>query len=88
MKHQNEVFGKSYVNTNAEGRQLEPKDEDRFECKVPWNIIQNDSECKAFEEIEEAEHDPIRKPLDVILRHGRLESLEREIRGKCPTHEV
>jgi len=60
----------------AEDRKLEPKNEEGLEGEVPGEVVKDDTECKAFKEIEEAEDDPIGEPLYVVLRASRLECLE------------
>lgn len=56
--------------TYAESRELEPDDEETLEGKVPREIVQHNAERKALREREEAEHNPVREPLDVITMTG------------------
>lgn len=67
---------------------MEPNNEDGLEHEIPGEVVENDAKSKALEEVEETEHDPIRKPLDVILGSRRLDSLERQVGRESPTHEV
>lgn len=62
--------------THSESGELEPKDEDGLEGKVPWDVVQDNSESHAFEEVEEAENDPVGEPLDIVLDARRFKSLE------------
>lgn len=74
--------------THAERRQLQPEDEERLESEIPREVIQNNTECESFGEVEEAEHDPVCQPLNVILVARSLNSLEGQVSGECPTDEV
>lgn len=74
--------------TYTEGGELEPEDEETLEGKVPGEIVENDAEGEAFQEVEETKDDPISKPLDVILVAGRLYCFNGKESGKDPTDEV
>lgn len=63
----------------TEGWELEPDNEGGLECEIPWNIVENWAERDTFKEIEETEYNPVSEPLDVVLRCGRFDSLEREV---------
>jgi hypothetical protein len=67
---------------------LEPEDKEGLEGIVEGEIVKNHSQGEGFEEIEEAEDNPVREPLDIIIMTGRLESLEREISWEEPSNEV
>lgn len=54
----------------ASERQLEPHDKQGLEGEIPWNIVENDAQSKAFEEVEETKHDPVCQPLNIILGCG------------------
>jgi len=71
-----------------EERKLEPKDEKRLESVIPWNVVQYNTARKTFQKVEEAEHNPVCEPLDVILRRGRLKGLERQIGWESPAEQV
>lgn len=62
--------------TYTEGRELEPDNESRLEGEVPGDVVEDDAEGEGFHEVEEAEHDPVGEPLDIIVRRGRLDGLE------------
>jgi hypothetical protein len=72
----------------SEGRELEPEDEERLEGEIPWEVVENDAEGEGLGKVEEPKDDPVSQPLDVILRRGRLERLERQKGGEGPTKEV
>jgi len=72
----------------TEGRELEPDDKHRLEGEVPGNVVEDDWEGEGLEEVEEAEDDPVREPLDVVMRRRRLDGLEGEICGKAPSDEI
>jgi len=55
---------------------LKPKDEDSLEGEIPRNVVKNNAEGDAFEEVEKAEYDPVCEPLNIILGSGRLQCLE------------
>lgn len=74
--------------THFEGRQLQPQDKDGLEREIPGEVVEDDAEGKALEEVEEAKNDPVGKPLDVVLGAGRLDGLEREVRGETPADEI
>ncbi len=67
---------------------LEPGNEEGLEGEIPWDIVEDEPESDALGEIEKAEHDPVREPLNVILRRGRLNGLEGQICGESPADEV
>lgn len=75
-------------NTYAEGRELEPEDEQALEGEIPGEVVEHNTEGEALEEVEEPEDNPVRQPLDVVLVTGRLECLDGEVRGEGPTDEV
>ena len=76
------------MDTYAERGELEPHDEESLESEVPWEVVQHSAECKAFEEVEETENDPVGEPLDVVVVSGALDRLHGKIRGKGPAKEV
>lgn len=53
-------------------RELEPEDEDTLEGKVPGDVIEDNTEADRLNEGEEAEDNPVREPLDVVLVSGGL----------------
>jgi hypothetical protein len=69
-------------------RKLEPEDERGLEDKVEWQVVQNDAECKCFNEVERSEDGPIGQPLNVILDTRRFDGLEGEIGRKAPANQV
>ena len=69
-------------------RELEPEDEDALEGEVPGDVVEDDTEADRLNEGEEAEDDPVREPLDVVLVAGGLKGLDREEGGKGPTDEI
>jgi hypothetical protein len=75
-------------NTHAEGRELQPQDEDGLEGKIPGEVIEDGAESEALKEVEKAKDDPVGEPLDVILGRGRLDGFEGEIRGEGPADEI
>ena len=74
--------------TYAEGRELEPEDEQALEGEIPGEVVEHDTEGKALEEVEETEDNPVGQPLNVVLVTGRLERLDGEVRGEGPADEV
>jgi len=70
------------------GRELEPENKEGLECIEPWEVVKDCSQGKALEEGEEAEYDPIGKPLNIILMLRRLDSLDGKIGRECPANEV
>ena len=64
-------------NTHAELRELEPEDEDALEGKVPGEVVEDDGGGESLEEGEDAEDDPVRRPL-VENRSRNLCSNESE----------
>ena len=74
--------------THAEGRELEPEDEDGLEGEVPGEVVQHDAERERLREVEEAEDDPVGEPLDVVGVTGRLDGLDGEVGGEDPAEEV
>lgn len=72
----------------TERGELEPDNEDGLEGEVPREVVKDDTERKALEEVEEAEDDPVREPLNVIVMRGRLERLHRKVCGHRPAEEV
>lgn len=77
-----------HASTYAEGRELQPEDESRLEGKVPGEIVQNNTEGKGLDEVQEAEDGPVGEPLHIILSTRRLDRLEGEVRGETPTYEI
>ena len=75
-------------NTYAEGRELEPENEQALEGEIPGEVIEHNAEGEALEEVEEAEHDPVREPLDVVLVAGALKGLDGEVGGQSPADEI
>ena len=78
----------TWKRTYASDRELEPEDEDGLEGEIPGEVVEDDAESEAFREVEEAEDDPVREPLDVIGVARALERLDGEIGGKSPAHEI
>lgn len=78
----------SGVRTHAERGQLEPQDEEALEDEIPREVVENDAQREALHKVEEAEDDPVREPLDVVLVPGRLEGLDGHVRGERPADEV
>jgi len=76
-----------YLST-SEGGELEPENEEGLEGKVPWEVVEDNAESKGLDKVEKAKNDPIRQPLDVILRSRGLEGLEGQEGGESPTEEV
>ncbi len=74
--------------THAELGELEPEDEDALEGEVPGEVVEDDAEGEGLEEVEEAEDDPVSKPLDVVGVTRRLEGLDGEEGGERPADEV
>lgn len=74
--------------TYAEGRELEPENEQALEGEIPGEVIEHNAEGEALEEVEEPKDDPVRQPLNVVLVTGRLECLDGEVRGEGPADEV
>lgn len=74
--------------TYAECGELEPEDEEGLEGEVPREVVEHNAQREAFRKVEEAEDDPVREPLDVILMARSLERLDGEIRGEAPANEV
>jgi hypothetical protein len=67
---------------------LEPDDEDRFEGKIPREVVKHQTERDALGEVEEPKDDPVCKPLNVILVSGGLERLEGQECWNCPSNEA
>lgn len=74
--------------TYAESRELEPERENRLERKIPREIIQHHALRERLQKVKEAEHDPVREPLDVVRVAGALDGLDGEVRGEAPAEEV
>lgn len=74
--------------THSESGELEPKDEDGLEGKVPWDVVEDDAEGHGFQEVEETENDPVGEPLNIILVTCGFKSFEREERREGPTDKV
>lgn len=74
--------------THAESRELEPERENRLERKIPREIIQHHALRERLQKVKEAEHDPVREPLDVVRVAGALDGLDGEVRGEAPAEEV
>lgn len=74
--------------TYAGDGELEPEDEDRLESEVPGEVVQDNTGSERLEEVEEAEHDPVSQPLDVVIVTRGLESLDGEVGGDAPANEV
>lgn len=68
-------------------REHEPDDSESLDGVVPGNVVEDDA-GEGLEESEHAEDDPVGEPLDVILRLGALERLEREVGGDEEAEEV
>jgi hypothetical protein len=75
------AIASDHVITHSESRKLKPKDENCLECKIPWEVVEDEAERKAFGEVEEAKDNPICEPLDIILMSRGLQSLEGKISG-------
>lgn len=54
--------------THAEGRQLQPDDENGLEGVVPGEVIEENTDGETLEKIEETEDDPIGQPLNIVVR--------------------
>jgi hypothetical protein len=67
---------------------LEPEDKEGLEGIVEGEVIENWPQGKGFQEVEEAENNPVGEPLDIILITWRFNSLEREISWETPADEV
>lgn len=74
--------------THAEGRQLQPNNENCLEGVIPGDIVENKTDGETFKEVEEAEYDPVGQPLDVVMRRRGFEGLEGEIGRKTPANEI
>jgi len=72
----------------TEGRELEPEGEDSLEGEVPREVVEDDTESEALDEVEATEYDPVCEPLDIILRLGRFESLEGKVSRETPADEI
>ena len=75
-------------NTYAEGGELQPEDENGLEGEIPGEVVEDNAEREALEEVEETKDDPVGEPLDVVMGRGRLDSLEREVGRKTPSDEI
>lgn len=84
------MVSNSYIlsGTHAESGKLEPEDEDGLKREVPGQVVEDDAEGDALEEVEEAEDGPVRQPLDVILGLGAFNGPKGEIGGESPTDEI
>ena len=58
---------------------MEPEDEESLEGKVPGEVIKDDAEGEALDEVEEAKDNPVSEPLDVIAVSGRLKGPSRGV---------
>jgi hypothetical protein len=74
--------------TYTESRELEPQDEHGLESVVPGEVVEENADSEALEEVEETEDNPVGEPLDVISVAGRFEGLDRKVRRQNPTEKV
>lgn len=74
--------------TYAESRELEPEDEDGLEGEIPGEVVEHETKGKGLCEVEEAEDDPVREPLDVVLSTWRFDGLEGKIGREGPADEI
>ena len=68
-------------------REHEPDNRERLERVVEGEPVQ-DKVHECLNKVEEAKHHPVRKPLDVVLWLGRLESVQREVHRDEEADEV
>ena len=64
-----------------------PHDRECLERVVEGEPVQHEAH-KRLDKVEETEHNPVREPLDVVLRLGRLKRIQREVHGNEETNEV
>jgi len=74
--------------STSEGRELEPENEEGLEGIIPGKVVEDNTEAKRLDKGEGAENDPVSQPLNIIIARGRLEGLERQEGGECPTEKV
>jgi hypothetical protein len=67
---------------------LEPEDKEGLEGIVEGEVIENWPQGEGFQEVEEAENNPVGEPLDIILITWRFNGLERKISWETPAYEV
>lgn len=51
----------------SESRKLEPDNEQRLECEIPGDVIEDNTKSEGLQEIEEAKDNPISEPLNIIV---------------------
>ena len=68
-------------------REHKPDNRKRLERVVEGEPVQ-DKVHECLNKVEEAKHHPVRKPLDVVLWLGRLESVQREVHRDEEADEV
>ena len=68
-------------------RKHKPDNRKRLERVVEGEPVQDEAH-KRLDKVEETEHNPVREPLDVVLRLGRLKRIQREVHGNEETNEV
>ena len=62
--------------THLEGRKLKPEDEEGLESEIPRQVIQDETESKGLQEVEETKDNPIGQPLNIILNTWAFEGFE------------
>lgn len=75
-EHRLEDIEIGYLGSTESG-ELEPDNEDCLEDEIPGNVVEDKTECKAFDEVEEAKDNPICKPLNIVMGRRGFDGLER-----------
>lgn len=68
--------------------ELEPENEDSLEGEEEGEVVEDGTECEGLKEVEEAEHDPVGEPLQVVLVLRGLDGAEGHIGWETPSDKV